>query len=116
MGTTCTALLQREDKIYIAHVGDSRIYIYTDTKFYRITKDHSFVQKLVDSGQLEDSETESHPRKNELTRALGIAPDVIVEVAENPILAKKGDKFLMCSDGLSGLVNDFKISNALKNT
>ena len=113
MGTTCTVLLCKEDKIYIAHVGDSRIYINTDNKLYRITKDHSFVQKLVDAGQLEDSEMETHPRKNELTKALGIGANVEVEVAENPILPKSGDKFLMCSDGLCGLVNDLTISNTI---
>jgi len=116
MGTTCTVLLCKEDKIYIAHVGDSRIYINTDNKLYRITKDHSFVQKLVDAGQLEDSEMETHPRKNELTKALGIAANVEVEVADNPILPKSGDKFLMCSDGLCGLVNDLTISNTINNT
>jgi len=116
MGTTCTVLLCKKDKIYIAHVGDSRIYINTDNKLYRITKDHSFVQKLVDAGQLEDSEMETHPRKNELTKALGIAANVEVEVAENPILPKSGDKFLMCSDGLCGLVNDLTIANTINNT
>ena len=110
MGTTCTALLQKDDKVYIAHVGDSRIYLNTDNKLYRVTKDHSFVQKLVDAGQLEDSEMETHPRKNELTRALGISATVEVEVSENPLLVKNGDKFLMCSDGLCGLVNDPTIS------
>lgn len=113
MGTTCTLLLRKEDKIYIAHVGDSRIYLSSNNKLYRLTKDHSFVQKLVDVGQLEDSEMESHPRKNELTRALGIASDVEVEVANNPILAKSGDKFLLCTDGLCGLVNDPTILNTL---
>ena len=116
MGTTCTLLLRKEDKIYIAHVGDSRIYLSSNNKLYRLTKDHSFVQKLVDVGQLEDSEMESHPRKNELTRALGIAVDVEVEVADNPILAKSGDKFLLCTDGLCGLVNDPTILNTINTT
>ena len=110
MGTTCTVLLQKDNQIYIAHVGDSRIYLNTDGKMYRITKDHSFVQKLVDAGQLKDSEMETHPRKNELTRALGISEQVEVEVSEKPLLVKNGDKFLMCSDGLCGLVNDPTIS------
>ena len=110
MGTTCTVLLQKDNQIYIAHVGDSRIYLNTDGKMYRVTKDHSFVQKLVDAGQLKDSEMETHPRKNELTRALGISEQVEVEVSEKPLLVKNGDKFLMCSDGLCGLVNDPTIS------
>ena len=110
MGTTCTVLLQKEDNFYVAHVGDSRIYLNTDGKLYRVTKDHSFVQKLVDAGQLKDSEMETHPRKNELTRALGISSEVEVEVSEKPLFVKTGDKFLMCSDGLCGLVNDPTIS------
>ena len=113
MGTTCTALLQKNDNIYIAHVGDSRIYLNTDSLLYRITKDHSFVQKLVDAGQLSDSEMETHPRKNELTRALGISIEVEVEVSEKPLIVKNGDKFLMCSDGLCGLVNDPTILNTI---
>ena len=109
-------LLCKEEEIYIAHVGDSRIYINTDNILYRITKDHSFVQTLVDAGQLTDAKMESHPRKNELTKALGIASAVEVDVVEKPILAKKGDKFLLCTDGLCGLVNDLTISNTINNT
>ena len=113
MGTTCTALLQKDDNVHIAHVGDSRIYLNTDSKLYRVTKDHSFVQKLVDAGQLADSEMENHPRKNELTRALGISSNVEVEVSKKPLIVKNGDKFLMCSDGLCGLVNDPTISHVI---
>ena len=116
MGTTCTVLLNKDDNIYIAHIGDSRIYINTDNNLYRLTKDHSFVQSLVDAGQLEVSEMEKHPRKNELTRALGISQDVDVEIAQNPISSKKGDTFLMCSDGLCGLVNDATIANTIRTT
>ena len=110
MGTTVTLMVESNGLLYIAHVGDSRIYINTDRELYRITKDHSFVQNLVDAGQLTDAEMETHKRKNELTRALGIAMDVDVEVAPQPVMAKKGDKFLLCSDGLCGLINDSMIS------
>jgi serine/threonine protein phosphatase PrpC len=113
MGTTVTLMVESNGLLYIAHVGDSRIYINTDRELYRITKDHSFVQNLVDAGQLTDSEMETHKRKNELTRALGIAMDVDVEVAPQPVMAKKGDKFLLCSDGLCGLINDSMISAAI---
>jgi serine/threonine protein phosphatase PrpC len=109
MGTTVTLMVESEGLFYIAHVGDSRVYINTDKKLYRLTKDHSFVQTLVDAGQLTDAEMETHPRKNELTRALGIAMEVDVEVAPQPIRAKSGDKFLLCSDGLCGLINDTMI-------
>jgi len=110
MGTTCTVLLESEGLIYIAHVGDSRIYINSDRKLFRITKDHSYVQDLVDNGEITDQQMETHPRKNELTRALGIGINVDVEVATKPILAKEGDKFMLCSDGLSGLINDKMIA------
>ena len=114
MGTTCTVLLESEGLIYIAHVGDSRIYIHTDEKLYRITKDHSYVQGLVDKGQISDQQMETHPNKNQLTRALGIAAEVEVEVASKPILAKSGDSFLLCSDGLNGLINDRMINSVIK--
>ena len=113
MGTTVTILVESNSMINIAHVGDSRIYINTDGVLHRITKDHSFVQGLVDAGQITDDQMESHPRKNELTRALGIADTVKVEVNDTPILAKKGDKFMLCSDGLCGLVNDTTMMNTL---
>ena len=113
MGTTCTVLLESEGLIYIAHVGDSRIYIHTDKKLYRITKDHSYVQGLVDKGEITDLQMETHPKKNQLTRALGIAEEVEVEVASKPILAKSGDSFLLCSDGLNGLINDRMINSVI---
>jgi serine/threonine protein phosphatase PrpC len=113
MGTTCTVLLESEGLIYIAHVGDSRIYIHTDKKLYRITKDHSYVQGLVDKGEITDQQMETHPNKNQLTRALGIAAEVEVEVASKPILAKSGDSFLLCSDGLNGLINDRMINSVI---
>jgi len=113
MGTTCTALLESEGLIYIAHVGDSRIYIHTDQKLYRITKDHSYVQELVDKGEITDQQMETHPKKNQLTRALGIGAEVEVEVVSKPILAKSGDFFMLCSDGLSGLINDKMINSVL---
>ena len=113
MGTTVTLMVESAGFIYIAHVGDSRIYINTDKRLYRLTKDHSFVQSLVDAGMLTDEEMETHPRKNELSRALGIAMEVDVEVASQPIIAKQGDKFLLCTDGLCGLINDTMILKAI---
>lgn len=113
MGTTCVVMLESEGLIYIAHVGDSRIYLHTDQKLYRITKDHSYVQDLVDKGEITDQQMETHPNKNKLTRALGISADVDVEVASKPILAKTGDSFLLCSDGLNGLINDRMINSVI---
>ena len=114
MGTTCVVLAEKDGLLYLAHVGDSRCYIFSDNKLYRITKDHSYVQTLVDKGEISDAEMESHPRKNELTKALGISDSVEVEVVPDPIKAKKGDKFLLCSDGLTGLVTDKIIAKTIK--
>lgn len=113
MGTTCCVLLIRNSEAFIAHVGDSRIYFHSSGKIHRVTRDHSFVQNLVDQGLISDSEAESHPRKNEILRALGIKADVQPEISSQPIHPKKGDKFLLCSDGLSGLVQDNTIEKIL---
>jgi len=113
MGTTCTVMLVVNDSIHIGHVGDSRIYLLSDNKLHRITKDHSFVQNLVDSGAISDSEAESHPRKNELTRALGVRNLVEPTTNSNPIYPKQGDVFMLCSDGLCGLINDSEMQNIL---
>ena len=76
MGTTCVVALYRDDDLYIGHVGDSRVYVITNNSIKRLTKDHSYVQKLVDRGELKDEQMESHPRKNELTQALGASGEV----------------------------------------
>lgn len=106
MGTTCTVMLVTPASIHIGHVGDSRIYLLTKNKLHRITKDHSFVQTLVDAGAINDSEAESHPRKNELTKALGVRQSVEPTVNHHPIQPSPGDVFMLCSDGLCGLVSD----------
>ena len=113
MGTTCTVMIAINDSVHIGHVGDSRIYLLSNNKLHRITKDHSFVQNLVDSGAISDNEAESHPRKNELTRALGVRNLVEPTTNANPIQPKQGDVFMLCSDGLCGLVNDSEMQNIL---
>lgn len=114
MGTTCVVLAEKDGLLYLAHVGDSRCYIFSDNKLFRLTKDHSYVQTLVDKGEISDAEMETHPRKNELTKALGISDSIEVEVVPDPIKAKKGDKFLLCSDGLTGLVTDKIIAKTIR--
>lgn len=116
MGTTCTVLLIRGSETFIGHVGDSRIYIQSKDKLYRITKDHSFVQTLVDQGLISDADAESHPRKNELIKALGIREFVEPEVCSKAIEAAKGDTFLMCSDGLCGLVDDQSMERVISSS
>ena len=108
MGTTACIVLVDGNDAYIAHVGDSRIYLYEEQKkrLFRITKDHSFVQSLVDMGQLDDRDAEHHPRKNVIMKALGTKEELKPEVYMSPVQPAKGDMFLICSDGLSGMVDD----------
>jgi len=121
MGTTACILLLQEDKAYIAHVGDSRIYLYLgkEKELHRITKDHSFVQTLVDLPEghpekISDDDAENHPNKNRILRALGIKQVLDPTICEKPILPKNGDMFLICSDGLNGMLPDNKIEAVLR--
>lgn len=117
MGTTACVLVVRDGKAWIAHVGDSRIYLFTarDKTLHRITKDHSFVQSQVDLGLLDDRDAENHPRKNVILKALGIREELNVDVAQMPVLPSDGDVFLICSDGLSGMIDDTYIEDVLAN-
>lgn len=113
MGATCVLLLIRDAKVYIGHVGDSRIYLIRDRHIIQLTKDHSFVQTLVDEGRLTHEEAEHHPRKNEITNALGIADMQPATVRQDPIDPEEGDCFLLCSDGLSGMVSDKEMEHII---
>lgn len=117
MGTTACLLLIRGNDVWIAHVGDSRIYLYLgkEKQLHRITKDHSYVQTLVDAGQITDEEAEHHPNKNRILKALGIKPELhpTFNHGEQPIHPKNGDVFLICSDGLSGMIPDSTIERVL---
>lgn len=104
MGTTCTALVHLRDTVYFGQVGDSRAYLIRGGAIKQMTKDHSLVQQLVDEGLLHPSEMESHPDKNVILRSMGVKPQVDADVSHIPIAV--GDVFLLCSDGLSGLVSD----------
>jgi serine/threonine protein phosphatase PrpC len=106
MGTTAVVLVIKNDDCYIGHVGDSRIYLKTENKLHRITKDHSFVQSLVDSGVITDDQAESHPQKNQILRALGHGSEVKGTVSSAVIKVQKGDVFMLCSDGLNGMIHD----------
>ena len=113
MGTTACIVLLQDSEAYIAHVGDSRIYLYLgkEKQLHRITKDHSFVQILVDAGQITDEEAEHHPNKNRILKALGIKADVAPSF--DRIRPKNGDVFLICSDGLSGMLPDSTMRDVL---
>ncbi len=113
MGTTACIVLLQDSEAYIAHVGDSRIYLYLgkEKQLHRITKDHSFVQTLVDAGQITDEEAERHPNKNRILKALGIKPDLAPSF--DRVQPKNGDVFLICSDGLSGMISDATMREVL---
>lgn len=115
MGTTACILLIKGDEVFIAHVGDSRIYLYLgkEQQLHRITKDHSYVQTLVDAGKITDEEAEHHPQKNRILKALGGDLQVMPDVNRCPIKPKKGDIFLLCSDGLSGMIQDGVMESVL---
>ncbi|MEZ6188225.1 MAG: Stp1/IreP family PP2C-type Ser/Thr phosphatase [Planctomycetota bacterium] len=102
MGTTVTALVHKGDEIHLAQVGDSRAYLIRGGAIQQLTKDHSLVQQLVDEGLLAAEEMESHPDKNVILRSLGVKPDVEVDLRQTQ--SQPGDTYLLCSDGLSGLV------------
>ena len=109
MGSTCVMLIVRDGKVYIGSVGDSRVYLVRERKIRQLTKDQSYVQMLVDRGQLSPEDAERHPRKNEITNALGIQGMKPATVLPNAIFPEAGDCFLLCSDGLSGMVTDDEI-------
>ena len=112
MGTTVSALIMVDDYAVIAHIGDSRIYLYRDGALTQITTDHTFVQRLVDSGRITPEEARYHPRRSVLMRVLGDM-DTDPELDTFIMPTQPGDRWLLCSDGLSGVVDDPHTSKAL---
>lgn len=110
MGTTLILAAIAEDHLYWAHVGDSRLYIWNAGRLTQITKDHSFVMTLVDEGKISREEMRAHPRKNEITRAVGIR--AALEVDTGTIALDSPMMILICSDGLSTPIDDNTITEA----
>ena len=111
MGTTIVAVIIKNDEAHIAHVGDSRLYLFRYNQPFFKTKDHSFVQDLVDQGLISEAEAETHPKKNRILQAIGtgsIRPDITMKKLF------KGDRLLLCSDGLSGEVQESELLKELK--
>jgi PPM family protein phosphatase len=104
MGTTITVALVEDGRVAFGHVGDSRAYLIRDGTMEQVTEDHSLVNELLKSGKLSPEEAESHPQKSVITRALGTDPDVDVDTFT--IDAVTGDVFLLCSDGLTDMVDE----------
>jgi protein phosphatase len=112
MGTTLSAMMVTGTKVTIAHIGDSRIYLARDGVVKQITTDHTFVQRLVDTGRISEEEALVHPRRSVLMRVLGDIeqfPEVDIDTYET----KPGDRWMACSDGLSGVVPDQLMKNIL---
>jgi serine/threonine protein phosphatase PrpC len=113
MGTTTTAAILDPDseEVAIGHVGDSRAYRFRDGRLEQLTRDHSLVEELRRKGQLTDAQAEDHPQRSIITRALGPEPEVRVDVQTVP--AQAGDVFLVCSDGLTTMLDDEQIARLL---
>ena len=111
MGTTVVAVIVRDRTAYISHVGDSRLYLYRDGTLSTVTRDHSVVQELIESGQITEEEARSHPRKNYITRAIGVISEEYGEYDE--LSLQQGDRLLLCTDGLTNEVTPSAMCNLL---
>jgi len=112
MGTTVSSILRVGNQVAVAHIGDSRIYLFRDGELTQITADHTFVQRLVDSGRITPEEAAVHPRRSVLMRVLGdvdAAPEIDTAIFDT----KPGDRWMLCSDGLSSYVTDDKMASIL---
>lgn len=114
MGTTFVAAMISEDKLlYVANIGDSRLYIITGSQIKQITEDHSLVEEMIRNGELSRKDARFHPNKNIITRALGTAKEVVADYFEVPLL--NGDVVLLCSDGLCDMMEDEDIMYIVRN-
>lgn len=111
MGTTAVLVAESKNELYWANVGDSRLYIFKDQILTQVSTDHSMVQELYAHGQLTKEEAQEHPKRNLLTRAVGV--ELELKVDSGSISMKPGDRILLCSDGLTGYVTDEMIASVL---
>lgn len=111
MGTTCTAAILKEDRLIIAQVGDSRAYLLHKGQMQQLTRDHSLVADLIEAGQITEAEARVHPQRSVITRALGSDPRTQPDLFE--LTAEAGDRLLLCSDGLSTMLEDDQIAKIL---
>jgi serine/threonine protein phosphatase PrpC len=115
MGTTTSVLAVRDHHGWLAHVGDSRIYRVRDGTIQQLTDDHSLVATMVREGLLTSQEAETHPRRNVLQRSMGVAEDVEIDV-RGPFELREGDTFILCSDGLHGVVKEHELQEIAAGT
>lgn len=112
MGTTVVIAVIQDMTAYIAHAGDSRAYLFSKGDFIQLTKDHSFVEMLIDEGEITRSQAQDHPRKNQITRAVGVLPNLYLDFKRFEL--KTGDRILLCSDGLTNACNSKEMSCILQ--
>ena len=112
MGTTAVCALVRGGTVYLCHAGDSRAYLFHEGEMRQITRDHSMVQQLVDSGKITREQAAQHPKKNLITRALGVSANIVPEY--NRCEIEVGDILLLCSDGLTNMISDEEIELVLR--
>jgi len=113
MGTTCTALVLRGTQLYFAHVGDSRLYLIRGARIVRLTRDHSYVGRLVESGIVRAEDAEKHPQRHILTAALGAGRELAVDGPEQSVALQEGDDLLLCTDGLWSVVTEEELETAV---
>ncbi len=112
MGTTICVVLLSDGTVYIAHVGDSRVYLFHDQMLKQMTRDHSLVADLEREGLLSEEAAKTHPDRNTITRAVGTEPEVETEI--DLLSAVEGDRLMLCSDGLTKMVEDERIAQILR--
>lgn len=112
MGTTAVVVVINSDTMYLAHVGDSRIYVVSKDNITQLTSDHSVVQLMVDNGEITPEEAREHPKKNVITRALGVEDTVRIDYSQE--VYNENEIVLLCTDGLTNYVSDEEILNICK--
>lgn len=116
MGATCVMLIIKDGRVHCGWVGDSRIYYIANHTIRQISHDQSYVQQLIDSGQITKDEAANHPQKSEITNCIGLQGMTAPETVAVPIVPEPGSTFLLCSDGLSGMVDERQIERTISNT
>lgn len=116
MGATCVMLIIKDGRVHCGWVGDSRIYYIANHTIRQISHDQSYVQQLIDSGQITKDEAANHPQKSEITNCIGLQGMTAPETVAVPIVPEPGSTFLLCSDGLCGMVDERQIERTISNT
>lgn len=113
MGTTCTAIIVLDSRLYYAHVGDSRAYIIKKNGIRQITQDHTYVNELIRTGEISKTEAATHPKRNVLTNAMGTKADLQVDSSMDTEPFEESDRLLLCSDGLYEYLTDEEMASIL---